>query len=95
VYLSPCSVGRFQLLIWDFVLCEGDMSYCGDLMCGNEEQTLALLTAIEEEHRREELAFPSNLGIRGSRELRNLECSINYDAKGECSSRGKGKAHVF
>jgi hypothetical protein len=62
---------------------------------GHEEQSLALLIVIEEEHHREELASLSNLGIKGSWELRNLECSINYDARGECSSREKkGKAHV-
>jgi hypothetical protein len=61
---------------------------------GHEKQNLALLTAIGEEHCREELASLSNLGIKGSMELRNLECSINYDARGEFSSRGKGKAHT-
>lgn len=60
---------------------------------GCEEQTLALLTAIEENHRWEALASLSN--FKDSRELRNLECYINYDAKGESSSCGKGKVHVF
>lgn len=32
--------------------------------------------------------------VKGSRELLNLECSINYDAKGTSSSCGKGKAHA-
>jgi len=31
---------------------------------------------------------------RGRRELLNLECSINYDAYGTSSRRGKGKAHA-
>lgn len=61
---------------------------------GNKEKTLALLTSIEEEHRCEELASLSNLGIKGIEELKNLECSINCDATGECSSRDKGKTHV-
>jgi hypothetical protein len=56
-----------------------------------EEQTLTHLTAIEEEQRREQLASLSNLGFKGSRELRNLQCSINYDARGECSSCRKGR----
>jgi len=32
--------------------------------------------------------------VKGSRELLNLVCSINYDAKGTSSSCGKGKAHA-
>jgi hypothetical protein len=52
---------------------------------------MALLTVIEEEHRGEEWASLSNLGIKGSRKLRNLKCSINYDAIGECLSCEKCK----
>jgi hypothetical protein len=37
-------------------------------------------------------AFPWK--IKGRRELLNLECSINYDAKGVSSKRGKGKTHL-
>jgi hypothetical protein len=59
---------------------------------GHEEQTLAFLTSFEVDHRREELASLSS--FKGMRELQNLECSINYDAKGASSSRGKG-AYVF
>jgi hypothetical protein len=46
---------------------------------GCEEQTLALSTAIEEDHQREDLASLSN--FKGSWELKNLECSINYNAR--------------
>lgn len=28
---------------------------------------------------------------KGRRELKDLECSINFDARGDCSSWGKGK----
>ena len=28
--------------------------------------------------------------VKGTRDLLNLECSINYDAKGASSRRGKG-----
>jgi hypothetical protein len=66
----------------------------GIFCVGHEEQSLSLLTAIDEEHCREELASLSNLGIKGSKELRNLECSINYDSRGESSSHGKGKVQV-
>jgi hypothetical protein len=32
--------------------------------------------------------------VKGRRELLNLECSINYDAKGASSRCGKGKAYA-
>jgi len=58
---------------------------------GHEEQFMALLIVIEECHHLEDLTSLSKLGNIGNMELRRLECSINYDAKGESSSRGKGK----
>jgi hypothetical protein len=33
--------------------------------------------------------------VKGRREILNLECSINNDAKGASSRRGKGKTHAF
>jgi hypothetical protein len=60
---------------------------------GHVEQTVALLTALEEDHRQEELGSLSS--FRGSRELKNLEFSINYEAKGTSSSHGKGRVHIF
>jgi hypothetical protein len=33
--------------------------------------------------------------IKGRRELLNLECSINYDAKVASTRRGRGKSDVF
>jgi hypothetical protein len=54
---------------------------------GHKEQFMALLIAIEEHHRLED----SNSLTKRRRELRILECSINYDTKGERSSHGKGK----
>ena len=29
--------------------------------------------------------------LKGRRELKNLECSINFDGRGKCSSQSKGK----
>jgi hypothetical protein len=60
---------------------------------GHVEQTVALLTALEEDHRQEELGSLSS--FRGSRELKNLEFSINYEANGTSSSHGKGRVHIF
>lgn len=52
---------------------------------------MALLIVLEEEHCYDVLASPFKHGTKGSRELKNLECSIKFDARGDCSSRGKGK----
>lgn len=72
-------------------MCKRDHSYCGISYVGHEKQILALLTILEEEHRHEVLATPSKRGTKGSRELKKLECSINFDARDDCSSHGKGK----
>jgi hypothetical protein len=45
--------------------------------------------------RHEVSASNSKLGNKGSRELRRLECSIDYDSKGEISRRRKGKEMGF
>ena len=45
---------------------------------------------LGEEHHHEVLTTPRH-GMKGSRELINLECSMNFDARGDCSSQGKGK----
>jgi hypothetical protein len=57
---------------------------------GNEKSFLNLLTILEEEQHREVVGSAST--PKGRRELKNLECSINFDARGIGSSRGKDKA---
>jgi hypothetical protein len=55
----------------------------GMSFAGHNLQLLAFLTCLEEERR---------IGdgcTKGKREIKNLESSINYDAKGSCSNRGK------
>jgi hypothetical protein len=54
-------------------------------------QFLALLTHIEAERRNGAVEAMSGCGTKGKREVENLKCSINYDARGSCSSRGRGK----
>jgi hypothetical protein len=49
----------------------------------NKDYTVALLTAIEEDHTRVVKGACSN--PRGRRELLNQECSINYDTAGTSS----------
>jgi hypothetical protein len=53
---------------------------------------LALLTHLEEERRSEALGALSSGGSKGKREVKNLECTINYDIRGSCSRRGRSRA---
>jgi hypothetical protein len=62
------------------------------LLCeGNEDQIVALLTAIREDHSRD----VKGVYFRGRRELINLKCSINYENSGAPSRQGKGTARFF
>jgi len=49
-------------------------------------------TFLEEECRNEEVGALSSSGMNGKKEVKNLESSVNNDAKGSCSSCGKRKA---
>ena len=77
----------------DVVQCAKEIYPIVGISCvGHRKRFLALLIFLEEEHHHEVLASPS---ICGSRELKNLECSINYDVRGSCSSCGIGKERVL
>jgi hypothetical protein len=67
---------------------KGLYSFLGISCGGNEKKLMDLLTELEEKHGHEVLVSPSE--PEGRRELKNLECPINFDARGVCSSRGKG-----
>jgi len=56
---------------------------------GNVKGFLDFMTLIDAEHRLE--APVSSCKFKGGCEVKNLECSINYDARGFGSSRGKAK----
>jgi hypothetical protein len=68
-----------------------DLSFCVNTLGvsheGNVKGFLDFMTRIDAEHRLE--ASVSSSKFKGSREVKNLECSINYDARGLGSSRGK------
>jgi hypothetical protein len=70
-----------------------DLSFCVNTLGvsheGNVKGFLDFMTRIDAEHRLE--ASVSSSKFKGSREVKNLECSINYDARGLGSSRGKAK----
>jgi hypothetical protein len=58
--------------------CAKEICHIVGIPCvGHEEQSLALLFIIKEAHHHEVLVSLSNLSIKGNRELRNFECSIN------------------
>jgi len=73
-----------------------DLSFCVNTLGisheGNVEGFLDFMTSIDAEHRIE--ASVSSSKFKGSREVKNLECSINYDARGLGSSRGKAKRTI-
>lgn len=54
---------------------------------------MALQIAIKIEPRHHQWGSASSFKKRnkGTRELKRLDCSINYDSKGESSTCGKGK----
>lgn len=70
-----------------------DLSFCVNTLGvsheGNVKGFLDFMTCVDAEHRLE--ASVSSSKFKGSREVKNLECSINYDARGLGSSRGKAK----
>lgn len=61
---------------------------------GFEEELLALFAAIEASNSKQASASCSSLGKRGSRELKSLVCSINYDANSGSASCGRVKGRA-
>jgi len=62
---------------------------------GYEEQFMAILTAIEASRSQKGSTSNSKLLDRGTRELKRLACSINYDSKGGSSGCGRVKGRGF
>lgn len=56
---------------------------------GNEKRLTDLLIVLEEGHCHVVIGSVSE--PKGRMELKNLECFINFDARGDCSGRGKGR----
>jgi hypothetical protein len=56
---------------------------------GDDKRLLNLFSVMEADRYREEGVFVSN--TKGKRELKNLECSINFEARGSSFSRVKGR----
>jgi len=50
------------------------------ISCGGDgKQLLGLLTSLDKEHCQEVSTTRSKHGTKSKRELKNLDCSINYD----------------
>lgn len=60
---------------------------------GNEQAFLDFMALIDAEHRLE-APVPSPK-FKGCREVKNLDCTINYDARGFGSSRGKARGPLM
>jgi hypothetical protein len=65
---------------------------------GRKLQLLALLTFLEGERKNNAMVVDSGSGTTGKREVKNLECSVNYEARGSSFSngnrKGRGKAVI-
>jgi hypothetical protein len=60
---------------------------------GNEKAFLDFMALIDPEHRLE--APVPTPKFKGCCEVKNLECTINYDARGFGSSRGKARGPLM
>lgn len=58
---------------------------------GHKLQLLAVLTFLEGECRNNAMVVNTGCGTKGKREVKNLECSVNYEARGSSSSCGNKK----
>jgi hypothetical protein len=74
-----------------------DLSFCFQTLEvsheGNVKGFLDFMAQIDVEQRQE--APVSTSKFKGSREVKNLECLINYDVKGFGSSRGKARGPLM
>ena len=80
-----------------FIQCANEIyPIVGILFVGHKLQLLALLTFFEEERRINAMVTNSSNGTKDMREVKNLECSVNYDATSVRSSRDnrKGRGSV-
>jgi hypothetical protein len=91
---SPCLVGEPGHFDW-VVQCAKAICPIVGISCeGHHDQLLALLTFLEEERWLESLATSSKRGSKVQRVLKNLECLVDYNTPGKCSSCGKGKVRA-
>jgi hypothetical protein len=87
----PYTVNESEFPDWVVKVAERIHSRVGVTYVGQKWEFMGLLTFLEKEHFKE-LEAQSLSANRKNREVKNLECSINYDNRGDGqSSRGKRK----
>jgi hypothetical protein len=92
---APPSGGMPGYLDWVIQCANEIYPIVGILFVGHKLQLLALLTFLEEECRINAMVTNSSRGTKGKKEVKNLECSVNSDARGVRSSRGNRKGRGF
>jgi hypothetical protein len=96
---TPSSGGVSGYLDWVTQSASEIYPIVGILYVGHKLQLLALLTFLEGELRNNAMVANLSSGTKGKREFKNLECSVNYDARGLSSScgnrKGRGSAVVM
>lgn len=70
---------KFEVLRLGFARVKEIHRVVGVSCVGYEDQFIALLTVIEASHIHKVSTYTCKLGNKGSRELKRMECSINYD----------------
>jgi len=88
---SPNLVGESGHSDWVIQCAKQIYLIVGISYVSNKLQLLALLIFLEEERQKVVLGALFRSGTKGKREVKNLECSVNYDARGVHSSHGKKK----
>jgi hypothetical protein len=87
----PFTVNESEFPDWVVKVAERIHSKVGVTYVGQKWEFMGLLTFLEKEHFKE-LESQSLYANKMNREVKNLECSINYDNRGDGqSSRGKRK----
>jgi hypothetical protein len=99
--LAIMGIGDHQSEARDWVL-ERILAFCQELgvVCdGYEKELMELFAAIEDSRinrkGRNGNKRGDKVGNRGNRELKRLECTVNYDAKGSVTASGKGRNGKF
>jgi hypothetical protein len=93
----PTSRGKSGYSDWVIQCANEIYPIVGISYVGHKLQLLGLLTFLEEECWNNVMVTNSNSGTKGKREVRNLECLVNYDARSvrsRCGNR-KGRGHVI
>ena len=87
----PSSGGESDYSDWVVQCAKEIYPIVGISFVGHKLQLLALLSFLEGERRNNAMVANTGSGTKGKREMKNLECSVNYEVRGSNSSRGNRK----